>query len=181
MITVRPYDDMTALPVFQHLDPMDQIEAELVRGSASAAVQLWADWRAVQPYRFLSFVALTAGQTPFAVFGLSHTGQSGVAGAALLARDHGRYRRELVQLARKIRDGMADQARARGVHRIEARCWVDHPRAAGLLRALGFAHECDLPGFGLSGQVVYRQFAWLAPEVTPLSACAPDHPEPQRT
>lgn len=179
MITVRPYDDMTALPVFQRLDPMDQLEADLVRGSSSAGVQLWAEWRGVQSWRILSFVALTAGQTPFAVFGLSHTGQAGVASAALLACDHGRYRRELVQLARMIHTHLADECAAQGIHRIEARAWADHPRAAALLRALGFDHECDMPGFGLTGQVTYRQFAWLsakhpaATEPAPTPACAP--------
>lgn len=162
MIAVRPYDDMTALLVFQRLDPMDQMEADLLRGSASAALQLWADWRGVQPYRILSFVALTPGQTPFAVFGLSHTGQAGVAAAALLARDHLRYRREMVQLVRLIRTHLATECKERGIHRIEARAWADHPRAAGLLRALNFTHECDMPGFGLTGQVIYRQFAWTS-------------------
>lgn len=173
-ITVRPYDDMTALPVFQRLDPMDQIEADLVRGSSSTAVQLWADWRGVQAYRILSFVALTKGQSPFAVFGLSHTGQAGVAAAALLARDHLRYRRELVQLVRLIRAHLAEECAARGIHRIEARAWADHPRAAGLLRALGFAHECDMPGFGLTGQVTYRQFAWLSAAHPAAASAAPD-------
>lgn len=187
MITVRPYDDMTALPVFQCLDPMDQIEADLVRGSSSAAVQLWADWRGVEAYRFLSFVALTKGQSPFAVFGLSHTGQAGVAAAALLARDHLRFRRELVQLVRLIRVHLAGECATRGIHRIEARAWADHPRAAGVLRALGFAHECDMPGFGLTGQVTYRQFAWLSaahPAATdpaaPDLACAPSTDPSQR-
>jgi len=180
MITVRPYDDMTALPVFQLLDPMDQIEADLVRGSSSTAVQLWADWRAVQAYRLMSFVALTAGQTPFAVFGLAHTGQAGVAGAALLARDHVRYRRELVHLVRMIRTHLAPECAARGIHRIEARAWADHPRAGNLLRALGFAHECDMPGFGLTGQIIYRQFAWLA-AANPAPACAFSPDPSQRT
>lgn len=180
MITVRPYDDMTALPVFQRLDPMDQIEAELVRGQASAPMQLWADWRAAEPYRVLSFVALTSGGTAFAVFGLSNTGQAGVAGAALLARDHLRYRRELVQLVRQIRTHLPIEAEARGIHRIEARAWADHPRAAGLLRALGFAHECDMPGFGLTGQVIYRQFAWLSVAAR-SSACAPSPAPFERT
>lgn len=152
---------MLALPVFRQLDPHDFMEAELIRGQAANGISLWADWRAVEAIRFLSFVAL-AGQTPFAVFGLANTGQAGVASAALLARNHQRFARPLARLAVTIRRHMPAEAAARGIHRIEARCWAGHPTAADLLAGLGFAHECDMPGFGLTGSVTYRQFAFVA-------------------
>ncbi len=160
-LSVLPWDDMLALPVFRQLDAHDFMEAELVRGGGCNGISLWADWRGVEPFRILSFVAL-AGRTPFAVFGLANTGQAGVAAAALLARDHRRFARPLARLAVAIRRQMPAEALARGIHRIEARCWSDHPTASLLLSRLGFAHECDMPGFGLTGSVTYRQFAWLA-------------------
>ena len=171
-VTVRPFDDMLALPIFRQLDASDQIEADLIRGTSANGISLWADWRGGEPYRLLSFVALSGG-TPFAVFSLSHTGQAGIAAGALLARDHRRFRGPLARLGAMIRRRMPAEAAARGIHRVEARCWADHPTAATLLASLGFAHECDMPGFGQTGRVIYRQFAF----VPALSACpAPDTP-----
>lgn len=174
-VTVRPWDDMLALPIFRQLDPHDFMEAELIRGQETNGISLWADWRAAEVFRLMSFVAL-AGQTPFAVFGLSHTGQAGVAGAVLLARDHRRFRPALGRLCVMIRAAMAAEALARGIHRIEARCWADHPTASGLLRALRFDHECDLPGFGRAGGATYRQFAFL-PARSPAACAIPDTSE----
>lgn len=165
VITVAPYHDDTAWLVLRQLDAADVLEAELMRGTGAQALALFADWRAMQGYRIASHVALTGaapGRTPFAVFGLVNTGQAGVAAAALLARDHRRHRRDLAQLARAIRDALPRFAAETGLHRIEARCWADHPTAASLLTALGFHRECDMPGFGLRGDVTFAQFAWLA-------------------
>lgn len=166
MIKLAPYDDTAALAVFRALDVNDQREAELIRGDLPAnPFQLWADWRAAQAWRVLSMMAYTgqAGTVPFAVFGLSHTGQAGVAAAALLARDHGLYRRQLQELGSAIRVKLPDEARARGIRRIEARAWAHHPTASRLLFALGFDHEADMAGFGPDGSHVYRQFALLIP------------------
>lgn len=168
-VSVLPWDDMLALPVFRQLDAHDFMEAELIRGAGANGISLWADWRAAEPIRLMSFVALS-GQTPFAVFGVANTGQAGVASAALLARHHARFRMPLARLCAMIRAQMPVEARRRGIHRIEARCWADHPSAATVLAALGFRHECDMPGFGVSGGVLYRQFAFL-PAHDP-SACA---------
>lgn len=179
MIEVGPYDDGLALAVLRHLDPHDQIEAEIVRGAAATGHQLWADWRAAQPYRVQSFVARTdakRGHVPFAVFGLSHTGQAGVAQAALLARDHVRFRRPLARLAGMIRAQMPERLGALGIHRIEARSWALHPTAAGLLRSLGFVHEVDMPGFGLTGCHIYSQFAWVFPDCAASKSTACQDP-----
>lgn len=176
IVTVRPWDDMLALPIFRQLDAADQIEADLIRGQAANGISLWADWRAGEAYRLLSFVAL-ADATPFAVFGLSLTGQAGVAGAALLARNHRRFRAPLARLGAMIRRQLPIEAEARAINRVEARAWADHPTASGLLTALGFTHECDMPGFGPTGHVIYRQFA-LLPNLSDPSACALTAPAP---
>lgn len=158
MNTLHPYSDLAALAVFQRLDPSDHREAEVTRGAAATPHALWADWRAMQPACVISVVA-HVGSTPFAVVALGNTGQGGVAQAALLARDHARFRRPLRELAALIRNDIAHECRRLGIHRIEARSWAGHPTAARLLTLLGFAHECRMPGFGL-GQHDFHQFAW---------------------
>lgn len=166
-IRVRPYDDLSAMAVLSALDAQDQIEAELTRGAPASALALFADWRQMEPLRVASHVALTAGGQPFAVFALANTGQAGVAQAALLARDHRRHRIDLARLAVLIRHAFPRLAAACGIHRIEARSWAGHPTAARLLAAMGFAHECDMTGFGQSGAITFRQFAWIAPAPAP--------------
>lgn len=172
MLRVLPYEDLAAKAVIDRLDPADHMECELVRGAASTSLAIWADWRTIQAFRIASFVAVT-GETPFAIFGLSQTGQAGVAGAALLARDHHAFRIPLARLAARIRAELPDYIAGRGVNRIEARSWADHPTASRLLFGLGFTAECDMHGFGLTGGVTFRQWAWLSPDRRPLpvSAC----------
>lgn len=168
MIEARPYDDLAAMAVLSRLDPHDVMEAELVRGAHSGHLALFAEWRAMEAARLVSYVVITSprrGAKPFALFGLVHTGQAGVAQAALLARDHREFRRPLAELALAIRAGMPGFAAKRGIHRIEARAWFDHPTASALLEALGFEHECDMPGFGLTGRITFRQFAWTCPTI----------------
>lgn len=163
MIRLHPYDDLSAMAVMRHLDHHDQLEADLTRGATTTALSLFAEWRAMQAIRVASHVAQTVGGTPFAVFALANTGQAGVAQAALLARDHAYYRRPLAELAIAIRNGLPGFCTERGIHRIEARAWAAHPTASRLLHALGFTHETDMPGFGLTGAITFRQFAWLSP------------------
>lgn len=162
MLVLRPFEDLAAAAVLRQLDPHDQIEAELVRGAAIPGLALYADWRAMLGAHVISQVAEWHA-VPFAVFALANTGQRGVAQAALLARDHARHRRALAALGAMIRRHLPTEAEARGIHRIEARCWADHPTAARFLAAIGFTHECDMPGFGLTGRVTFRQFAWTCP------------------
>lgn len=157
-LSLRPYEDLAALAVFQRLDPSDHREAEVTRGAAATPLALWADWRAMQPACVISVIAFD-DDTPFAALALGNTGQGGVAQAALLARDHARFRRPLRALASRIRLHMPREAHHRGIWRIEARCWAGHPTAARLLSLLGFAHECRMPGFG-RGQHDFHQFAW---------------------
>lgn len=164
-IQLRPYEDLAALAVFERLDHSDHREAEVTRGAAATPVSLWADWRAMQPAALISLIA-HVGDAPFAVFALGHTGQGGVGQAALLARDHRRFRPQLRRLAALIRTHLPREAQARGVHRIEARCWAGHPTAPALLSLLGFAHECRMPGFGL-GHHDFHQFAWTLSAVAP--------------
>ena len=177
MIDPRPYSDEAAMIVLSRLDPHDILEAEAVRGERVTHLGLFADWRAMQAARVASWVIHTdpaPGAAPFAVLGLAHTGQRGVAGAALLARDHRRYRRELVMLARMIREGMPDFARDMGITRIEARAWLRHPRACDFLRLTGFTHEADMAGFGRDGSETFCQFAW-----TDEFHRLPHHPDPE--
>lgn len=171
MIEARPFEDLAAWSVFQRLDPHDHIEAELVRGASATPLALFCDWRAAQSIHCVSLIAQTEarrGAVPFAVFALANTGQAGVAQGALLARSHEGFRRPLAALAVRIRQKMPSVCAELGIHRIEARCWLDHPTAADLLCGIGFRHECDMPGFGKTGQIIFRQFAWTAPSV-----CAP--------
>ena len=163
MIRIAPFDDAAALPMFRALDPHDFMEAELVRGKTVSPLQLWADWRAAGAWQVISLMAYATPSTnlPFATFALANTGQAGVAQAALLARDHNRFRIPLARLAIAIRANLPAEARARGICRIEARAWAGHPTASRLLAHLGFAHECDMPGFGPDGGQTYRQFALI--------------------
>lgn len=172
MIEARPYSDLAAMSVLQWLDPSDWIEAELTRGAPVSALSLFAEWRSMEPIRIASYITYTApdrGDKAFALFALANTGQAGVAQAAMLARDHAAYRRPLAELALTIRRALPAFCAEQGIHRIEARAWVDHPSASRLLTALGFSPECDMPGFGLHGTAMFRQFAWLAPEISPAS------------
>jgi hypothetical protein len=161
VIEVWPYEDLAAHAVLSRLDPMDQIEAEVVRGQPSAPLAIFSDWRAMNAARLLSIVAYTGSGTPFAVLGLSNSGQAGVAQAALLARDHTRFRRPIAELAVQIRNMMPGFAQEAGVHRIEARSWATHPTGAQLLTSCGFHLEATMPGFGREGRDLFHQFAWL--------------------
>lgn len=180
MIRVEPYEDLPAKAVLDRLDPADLVECQLISGQAVSGLTLWADWRAVQAFRIHSHVAWH-GSTPFAIFGLSRTGQAGVAGAALLARDHAAFRPSLLRLAVMIRRSLPGVAEAAGIHRIEARSWAGHPVAPRLLRGLGFVPEVTMRGFGLTGTVSFTQWAWLAADHQPhcpVSACQNANQEP---
>jgi hypothetical protein len=170
LIQLRPYDDLSAMVVIERLDAHDRLEAEIVRGAATTHLQLFADWRGQEAVRITSLVAVTPTAQPFAIFALGHTGQAGVAEAALLARDHRQFRRPLAELGIMLRAGIPDFARRYGIRRIEARAWAGHPTAGRLLAALGFRAEADMPGFGATGAEVYRQFAWLSPDCFPFTS-----------
>jgi hypothetical protein len=183
MIQVRPWEDLAAMAVFNRLDLHDQVEAELVRGASCTALGLFADWRAAQAHAALSLVIHSGpAARPFAVLCLGHTGQAGVAEAALLAADHTRHRIDLARLAVTIRARMPGWCAQVGMNRIEARCWLQHPTAARLLTAMGFDHEATLPGFGRDGRATFRQFAWTRTTFDQPSTLPPDPaatPEPQ--
>lgn len=171
MIALRPYDDQAAFAVIERLDVSDRIEAEVVRGAPSTHLALWADWRMMQAARVESWVVTTAaGGVPFAVLAIANSGQAGVAEAALLARDHRAFRRPLAALAALLRREMPHWCNARGIHRVEARAWADHPTASLLLARIGFHHETDMPGFGPEGRHVYRQWAWVSHRCLPFTS-----------
>lgn len=163
MIELAPFESLGAISVLSRLDPNDLIEAHLVRGAQANHLDIFADWRAMQSHAVLSLVLKDrkTGGKPFAVLALGHTGQAGVGQAALLACDHARYRRQLVNASRQIRDRMPEFCSEWGIHRIEARCWSKHPTAGGFLTACGFKYEADLPGFGADGLETFQQFAWI--------------------
>lgn len=164
MIATQPYSDLPAMTVLSRLDPYDLMEAEAIRGEAVTHLSLFADWRAMQALCLASWVVYTdpSCDPPFALVAVCRTGLRGVAVAAMLARDHRRFRRELVQLARLIRTEMPIWCAEAGVARVEARAWARHPRAAAFLTRVGFTHETDMPGFGRDGTETFRQFAWWA-------------------
>ena len=165
MIEVQPYSDHAAMSVLKNLDPMDQIEAELIRGGSATHLAIFADWRAVNGMRLISSVLSVSGR-PFAVLALGHTGQAGVAQAALLSRSHQRFRRPLLEVARRIRREMPAICEEWGVHRIEARAWSGHPRAGRFLRLCGFHLEAEMPGFGADGSTSFHQYAWISPKLS---------------
>lgn len=166
MIDVRPFDDLGAYQIFAHLDPSDYLEAQLVRSEACTHLGLFSDWRAAEGARLVSFLLRTApraGAVPFAVCCLAHTGQAGVAAGAFLARNHATFGRPIAEAVAIIRRQLPQACRSMGIRRVEARCWAGHPTASHLLGLLGFAHECDMAGFGPAGAHTYRQFAIVFP------------------
>jgi hypothetical protein len=171
MIQLCPPEPLALNAVLSRLDLHDQIEAELVRGRPTGGLELFADWWSMRGAWVGSHVFATGpsrGGAPFAVGALVNTGQAGVAQAALLARDHARYRRPLAELALRLAVELPAFCQARGIHRVEARCWAAHPSAPRFLTLIGFAHEADMPGFGADGAQMFSQFAlYVAPPPEP--------------
>lgn len=167
MVKAQFYDEHAAMAVLSNLDPHDLIEAQLVRGQKSTHLAIFSDWHAVQPQAVFSVVLRdeSMASQPFAVLVMTNTGQAGVAQAALLARNHARHRRALIATCRRIRAEMPVFCRDWGIHRVEARAHAGHPRASRFLRACGFTHEADMPGFGADGRATFRQFAWTNPDL----------------
>lgn len=181
MIDLRPYSDEACHAVMCDLDPWDWLEVEATRGERVTALGLFADWRALQAARLESWAVHSPAGRPFALVALVAGGQRGVAGAAMVARPHDRWRRPLAEVALAIRARMPEFAASRGIHRIEARAWSRHPTAARFLSATGFRLETRLPGFGADGCETFLQFAWTtagvptpAPDPTPAPVPAPN-------
>lgn len=161
-LALAPWDNLTAMSVLRDLDPNDRIEAQLISGHIADHLDIFSDWRAMQAGAVLSLILKTGGPggRAFGVLALGHTGQAGVAQAALLARDHRRHARALARAALTIRAGMPEFCTERGIHRVEARSWAHHPTAGRFLRACGFRFETPMPGFGADGMADFHQFAW---------------------
>lgn len=168
LVVAQPWSDKAGFDVLANLDTHDLLEFWAAYGAQGVpTVTMFADWRAAAGGALVSYVLCQAWREtslePFAVLALRLTGAAGVAEAAFLARDHRLYRREIATAGGLIRDNLAGQASTFGLHRVEARCWAQHPTAARFLRAVGFSHEADLQGFGANGAETFRQFAWVAP------------------
>lgn len=175
MIQTRPYDSQSAYAVLSRLDLSDHIEAELVRGEPAQGLDLFADWRSMRGAWIGSHVFCTApalGAEAFAVGAIVNTGQAGVAQAALLARDHRIFRRPLAELGLQLSWRLPAWCAGRGIHRVEARCWAQHPTAPRFLSMIGFQHEADLPGFGADGRAVFSQFSLPVSKMKGEPACA---------
>ena len=169
MIEPAPFTANGAWTVFQDLDPDDYAEAIMIRGGGPVTpLDLFTDWSLAQRAGFLSHVIYTRaklkGGRPFAVLCVGHTGQAGVAQAALLARRHDRYTRQLGEAAVQIRRNMPSLCKAYGIYRIEARSWAEHPTAARFLERCGFVLETTMEGFGDGGRDRVQQFAYVSPE-----------------
>lgn len=164
LIRVRAYSDKPALEVLENLDLNDATEVVLMRGPDDAgALAMLSDWRMVNKMGAVSFIAFVEGaDVPFAVMSIAPDGMPGCGRAALLAKDHRLWRRELVVLAGMICKQLPVIAASMGLHRIEARTWSNHPTASALLSAVGFSLDADMPGFGVSGELSLRQFSWVA-------------------
>lgn len=160
MIGVAPYDPLAAMAVLRDMDPSDRLEVEAARGLRLSHLDLFAEWHGGQPGLALSHVLKADSGTPFALLIVAHSpGFAGVAQAALLARSHWRWRVQLARAAVHIRQEMPGWAKDHGLHRIEARCWADHPTAPRFLAGCGFTQEARMPGFG-RGRADFLQFAW---------------------
>lgn len=166
MITPIPFENLAGMAVLSRLDLNDLAEAQLIRGVRADHLDIFSDWRGMQAAAVLSLILTDdrRGGVPFAVLALGNTGQAGVGQAALLARDHARFGRALAEAGALIRRKMPAFCAELGIHRIEARCWAEHPTAARFLKLCGFHHDTDMPGFGPDGWTVFRQFAWTQPE-----------------
>lgn len=163
-VFLEEWQDAPGLEVIGDLDPADRAEILATRGlDRFDAMAHWAEWRALAGVAVLRIaweLRAEAPSRPFALLGVMPTGAAGVWSAALLARDHLENARALAVLAVHLKTVLPDWAAGRAVHRIEARAWGGHPRAGRLLRGIGFAHECTLPGFHPQGHGVFRQYAW---------------------
>lgn len=173
MIELQPYSDHLAMHIFTTLDPNDHIEAEIVRGIATSHLAIFADWRSLEGARLLSVIITddSAQKTPIAILGLSNTGQAGVAQAALLSRNHERFKPQLREVAKQIRRELPEFAEEQGIHRVEARSWSEHPTANRFLRYCGFRLETKMPGFGATGAFTFNQFAWIPPNLKGETKC----------
>jgi len=177
-VTHASWTDLPAFEVFKHLDPNDHHEAEVARGLRQTHLSLFADWRAAMGRAVLARViseTRAGGDHPIGVLGLFATGLAGVAEAAFLARDHALYRPQITATALMIRHQLDQVAAPIGLHRIEARCWAGHPTASAFLTAIGFQHETDQRGFGVSGAETFRVFAWVAPGLAYPTKGDPSH------
>ena len=163
MIQIRPYDNLGAMEVLRNLDASDRLEAILARGAECDQFELFNNWRNAQSAALLSHVFVTSTGKPFAVLAVVASGHLGVAQAALLSRSHKAFRRELAYAARQLREQLNDWATGARLHRIECRCWAEHPTAARFLSACGFKQEAICPGFGSTGEATFLQFAWIHP------------------
>ncbi|MEM6650968.1 MAG: hypothetical protein AAF582_00115 [Pseudomonadota bacterium] len=169
MIDLHSYDSAAAYSVLTQLDPSDHFEAELMRGVRINSAEIFADWHHAQAHSVLSFVIFCARRrVPFAVLVLANTGQSGVASAAFLSRDHVKWRRHIAVCGARIRADMPEFCEKAGIRRVEVRSWSGHPTANQFLRACGFNLEAAMPGFGPDGLSTFNQFAFVAPSQRPM-------------
>jgi len=172
-VALEQFNPDAALQVLQRLDEHDQLEAELTRGDRADPFDMLASWMGLGAQGAAVFVGRAELAGPFAVLAIVPSATPGLGHAAMLACDHRFWRRSLVPLVRQIRDGFLAQARAMGLHRIEARSWAGHPTAPSLLRAIGFELEAEMIGFGQSGEINFNQWAWVADYI-------PRPPKPQK-
>lgn len=157
-----PFQDGAAVHVLRGLDPADRDECVLtspLMGDHYALHRCWASIPALPGSNHVVMSARTL--RPCALFMANPTGVDGVASVALLARDHRKHWRELAELCLCLRSQLPVYAQKMGLHRIEVRCWEDHPTAPRLLRAMGFQIEGVLRGFGPEGQHRFIQFAMI--------------------
>lgn len=165
LANLEPFNPADALSVFSDLDENDMLEAQLTRGDAADPYDLLAGWMALEAQGAVCFIGdidLPYEGPPIAVLALAPGSTPGLGHAAMLARDHKKWKRALVPLVRIIRDRLPAVAATMGFHRIEARSWAGHPTAATLLRATGFELEARMTGFGQSGEINFNQWAWHA-------------------
>lgn len=159
-VYLTPYEDAAAMAVFRNLDPADRDEALRTSPELGNVYALFGGWRSLPVLPGTSQIAMSNRSFhPFAVFAATPAGAAGVATVSLLARDHGHFRRELAELVVHLRGILPQLMDQHGVRRLEVRSWADHPRAAGLLRGMGFKVEATCKGFGPEGADVFTQWA----------------------
>ncbi len=172
LVTIEPFNPALARCVLSDLDENDRLEAQLMRGDMAGGYDLLTDWMMIQRQGAACFIGYCDDPepSPIAVLAIVPDTVPGLGHVAMLARDHRRWKRQLVSLVRQIRRRLPVQAQHMGLHRLEARSWVGHPTAPTLLRAIGFTPDATMTGFGFSGEIRLRQWSWLADYIPPITS-----------
>ncbi len=156
-----------AIKVFEHLDPQDLLECDLMAGFYDpweAVARRLAGLSLLFEAHIVSVLRETGVKVPFAVICLGQTGYEGVATAEFLSCNHKHFKRELAQTVLMAREVLPEIADKHHLNRIEFRSWSRHPSAHLLGQALGFKRDAVIGGFGGANPIQTEIWSWTRPE-----------------